>query len=230
MAEAFPLVDDGIWCEVKPSAEGGRFAGRPALFLDRDGVVVEEVSYLHRPGDVRPIAGAGETIAAANRHGLAVVLVTNQSGIGRGYYGWADFRATQDAIDAALAADGGRLDMVIACPFTPRGAGAYVHPDHPDRKPNPGMLNRAIAGLGVIAGQSWLVGDRGLDVRAAKAAGLAGALQVASGHGADPDERAEACAQAGPGFTVLTGDSIAAAAGLVSRMAAHEGDSAVGQV
>lgn len=215
-----PLVDDGIWCEIKAPLRPLPARGRPALFLDRDGVIVEEVVYLHRPEDVVVIAGAASVVAAANRAGVAVVLVTNQSGIGRGYYGWGDFRATQARIEAALAAEGAYLDAVLACPYTPGGAGPYVHPDHPDRKPNPGMLRRAGARLDLALAHSWIVGDRGLDIAAGRRAGLAGGLHVATGFGGDPDERTAALAESGPGFAVRTGATVAAAAPLVAALAA----------
>ncbi|MEK7246800.1 MAG: hypothetical protein AAB223_12365, partial [Pseudomonadota bacterium] len=98
--DAFPLDGEGVWCEVlRPSSGSGP---RPALFLDRDGVVVEEVDlparsrsgfasakagYLSRPEDVRLIPGAAAAIAAANRLAGPVVLISNQAGVGRGYYG-----------------------------------------------------------------------------------------------------------------------------------------------
>lgn len=215
-AGAYPLVDDGIWCEVKAHVPDAGFAGRPALVLDRDGVVVEEVGYLHDPAQVRLLPGAASAIRAAHAAGAAVVLVTNQSGIGRGYYGWADFAATQARVEADLAARGARLDMVLACAYAPAGPGAYVHPDHPDRKPNPGMLLRARDRLGIDLGASWLVGDRASDVAAARAAGLAGALHVATGHGARDRERAAACRLAEAGFEVRTAQDLRAAAALWS--------------
>jgi D-glycero-D-manno-heptose 1,7-bisphosphate phosphatase len=93
-----PLDDDGIWCQLLRPEQAAVLRGRAALFLDRDGVLVEEVGYLHRPEEVRLIPGAADLIAAANRAGLPVVLITNQAGIGRGYYGWAEFQATQERI------------------------------------------------------------------------------------------------------------------------------------
>lgn len=215
-----PLVDDGIWCEIKAHVRRHETHGRPALFLDRDGVVVEEVVYLHRPEDVALIDGAISTVVAANAAGIPVILVTNQSGVGRGFYGWDDFVATQARIEAALGAGGARLDAVLACPFTPGGTGPYVHPDHPDRKPNPGMLLRAGACLGVELARSWIVGDRGLDVAAGRRGGLAGGLHVATGFGGEPDERAAALAEAVPGFAVRTGATVAAATPLVAALAA----------
>src|ERR1700689_4700078 len=107
-----PLNAEGVWCEILT-----RIApGRPALFVDRDGAVVEETDYLCRAEDVILIPGAAAAIAVANKHGVAVVMVTNQAGIGRGYYGWSEFQAVQKAIVSALAAQGARIDAVYACP------------------------------------------------------------------------------------------------------------------
>ncbi len=199
----YPLADDGTWCEVlvKPAAH------RPALFLDRDGVVVEEVEYLSRVADVTLVPGAAAVVAAANARNIPVVLVTNQAGIGRSYFGWREFAAVQQAIVAALAAGGARLDAVYACPHHPHGKGRFAHPDHPARKPNPGMVLRAAADIGLALGGSWLVGDKVIDVEAARRAGLAGALHVMTGHG--PAERAGAAVLAAPGFDVRLGRSIA---------------------
>lgn len=198
-----PLNSDGVWCEILTLGA----PRRPALFLDRDGAVVEETGYLCRVEDIVMIPGAAETIAAANKRGIAVVLVTNQAGIGRGYYGWAEFQIVQQAIVASLAAAGARIDAVYACPHHPQGQGAYAHPDHPARKPNPGMLLQAAADLAIDLKQSWLVGDKAIDVEAAKRAGIAGALQVATGYGNAERERASPFA--GPNFDVRFGRSIA---------------------
>ncbi len=181
--------------------------GRPALFLDRDGAVVEDTEYLRRGEDIAMIRGAAGVIAAANKHGVAVVLVTNQAGIARGYYGWAEFKHVQQAIVAALAVEGARLDAVYACAHHPEGKGAFAHPNHPARKPNPGMLLQAAADLRLDLEKSWLVGDKATDVEAAKRAGLAGAMQVATGHGAA--ERQRSAGLATPSFKVCFGRSIA---------------------
>lgn len=182
-------MQDGIWVEVlRPAAQ----PGHAALFLDRDGVLVEEVGYLHRPGEVSLIAGAAQVVAAANRRGVPVIVATNQSGIGRGMYAWADFAATQRRLCGLLAAEGAALDMVLACPFHPKGRAPYRHPAHPCRKPRPGMLSEAVQRLGLNCARSWMVGDRLADVEAAEAAGLAGALHVLTGHGAAERTEVEA--------------------------------------
>jgi D-glycero-D-manno-heptose 1,7-bisphosphate phosphatase len=200
------IDDEGIWCQVFGPAPD---APRRALFLDRDGVVVDEVHYLRRAEDVRLVAGAAEVIAEANRRRIVVVLVTNQAGIGRGIYGWPEFARVQRRIVAELAAAGAKLDAVYACPHHAEGRAPYDHPDHPARKPNPGMLSRAIEALTLDAGASWIVGDRASDLEAGRGADLGGGLHVLTGYGARPGERETALALADDGFQALGAASIA---------------------
>ena len=182
------------------------------MFLDRDGVVVEEVDYLCRVEDIAMIPGAADVIGAANRLGIPVTLVTNQSGIGQGRYGWNDFIAVQQAIVLLLEAAGARLDAIYACPHHPDGKGEFLHPDHPARKPNPGMILRAAADLDLDLQKSWLVGDKTVDIEAARRAGLAGALQVMTGYGAAQWKHSTALTTAN--FEVRLGRSITDAATL----------------
>jgi D-glycero-D-manno-heptose 1,7-bisphosphate phosphatase len=152
------IGDDKIWRQTINRAMGpGR---RPALFLDRDGVVVEEVDYLHRVEDVRLVDGAAGIIGKANALGLVVVLVTNQAGIGRGRYGWQEFAAVQETILDGLAAEGVFVNAVYACPHHAEGRPPHDVADHPFRKPNPGMLLGAAQDLPIDLGNSWIVGDR----------------------------------------------------------------------
>jgi D-glycero-D-manno-heptose 1,7-bisphosphate phosphatase len=199
------LASDGVWRELFP----GSHRGGAGLFLDRDGVIVEDTEYLCRVEDVAVIPGAAATIAAANRRKAPVVLVTNQAGIGRGYYGWDEFVAVQRVILSILALQGARIDAVYACALHPHGKELYAHPDPPDRKPRPGMLLRAAADLGIDLAQSWLVGDKTIDIEAAKRAGLAGAMQVMTGYGAKEQLRSAMLASAD--FDVRFGQSIASA-------------------
>lgn len=198
----YPLNAAGVWCEVLRRLP----AGRPALFLDRDGIIVEDTGYLCRIEDIAMIPGGAAVIATANKHGVAVVLVTNQAGIGRGYYSWREFEGVQRAINVALANEGAQVDAVYACAHHPEGRGRFAHPDHPARKPNPGMLLQAAADLAVDLRISWLVGDKVSDVEAAKRAGLAGAMQVATGHGIA--ERRHVAALATSTFEIRFGRSI----------------------
>jgi D-glycero-D-manno-heptose 1,7-bisphosphate phosphatase len=134
-------------------------------------------------------------------------MVTNQSGIGRGYYGWTEFQSVQDAIVASLATEDARIDAVYACAHHPQAQGHLAHPDYPARKPNPGMLLQAASDLALDLNRSWLIGDKASDIEAAKYAGIAGAFQVATGNGAA--ERRLAAQLASPTFEVRFGQSIA---------------------
>ncbi len=212
------LEKDGIWCQPVAGGAGADLGGsRPALFLDRDGVIVEDVGYLHRPDDVRLVPGAAEVIAAVNRIGVPVVTVTNQSGIGRGQYGWAEFAETEARIAADLAARGAHLDMVVACPFHAEGIPPYAHPAHPCRKPRPGMILRAGVRLGLDLTRSWIVGDRASDLAAGGAAGLAGGLHVLTGHG--QKDRQEVHGMATEKFQVRLADSVVSAMDIIPQLA-----------
>jgi D-glycero-D-manno-heptose 1,7-bisphosphate phosphatase len=156
----------------------------PAIFLDRDGVIVEDVGYLHRTSDIRYIDGALAAVASLHAMGSPVVLITNQSGIGRGMYGWKRFERVQQQIDRDLARLGARLDGVWACAAHPQGRGEFAHPSHPFRKPNAGMLYDAAERMHLELSRSWLVGDKPSDVEAGLRGGLAGICHVATGYGA----------------------------------------------
>ena len=212
-----PLDPQGVWCQILKRPP----PGRPALFLDRDGAVVEDTGYLCEVGDIAVIAGSAEVIAAANRRGVPVVMVTNQAGIARGYYGWDEFKSVQDAIVGSLAGKNARIDAVYACPHHPQGKGALAHPDHPARKPNPGMLLQAASALALDLRSSWLVGDKAEDIEAAKRAGIAGALLVATGYGSA--ERQRAATLASQTFEVRFGRSIADAMMLPILTSDHGG-------
>jgi D-glycero-D-manno-heptose 1,7-bisphosphate phosphatase len=150
---------------------------RPALFLDRDGVLNEDQGYVHRWEDFRWIEGARETVAAFNRAGWLVIVVTNQSGVGRGYYTEDDMHALHRRMSEDLAEVGGRIDAFYHAPHHPDAPlDAYRHPDPPDRKPNPGMILRALAEWPIDREASILVGDKVSDMDAATRAGIRGVL------------------------------------------------------
>lgn len=201
---------DGVWSQIVRPA-GRSQQTRPALFLDRDGVINDDAGYLAHPEEVRLIPGAATTIATANRLGIPVVVVTNQGGIGLGLMGWAEFSLVQERLLDLLAAKGATVDAVFASPFHPRGQGAYAHPDHPSRKPNPGMFLSAADWLSIDLARSWIVGDHARDLEAGKKAGLAGGMHVLTGHGGGDGQRDNALALADPSYRVLVANSIAAA-------------------
>ena len=155
------LDSDGRWSQVLNRAQGeGR---RAALFLDRDGVVVEEVHYLHKPEDVRFLDGAISLIAKANSQGVPVILITNQAGIARGRFQWPNFIAVQEKINDDLAEDGAFLNAVFACPHHGDGKPPFDTADHPWRKPNPGMLQAAAERLPVELSKSWMIAKQDLE-------------------------------------------------------------------
>jgi len=169
---------DGLWVQVLQERRTG--APGPALFLDRDGTIVEEIGHLQRPQDVRLLPGAAALIAAANRAGVPVVVVSNQSGVGRRLFSWEDFAAVQERMMDLLAAQGAFLDAVIACPYHADAEPPWRHPDHPARKPNAGMLQHAARLLPIDLADSWIVGDRAGDLAAGRNAGVRGGLLILS--------------------------------------------------
>jgi D-glycero-D-manno-heptose 1,7-bisphosphate phosphatase len=152
-------------------------SARPALFLDRDGVLNEDRGYVCRWEDFAWIPGAREAVAAFNAAGWWVIVVTNQSGVGRGYYSEADMHALHERMSEELAVAGGRIDAFYFAPHHPQAPlEAYRHPDPPDRKPNPGMILRALADFPIDRRRSVLVGDKPSDMEAATRAGIRGLL------------------------------------------------------
>jgi D-glycero-D-manno-heptose 1,7-bisphosphate phosphatase len=172
----------GLWFEIFST---DAMPGRPALFLDRDGVIVEETNYLGHAEDVRMIASAAPAISWANQAGFAAIVVTNQAGIGRGYYGWDGFIAVQERIVTDLAKGHAHIDAVLACAFHEQGRGPLARTDHPWRKPNPGMILAAAQALRLDLGRSIAIGDKISDIEAAHRAGLPWGILVESGHGRD---------------------------------------------
>ena len=151
--------------------------GRPAAFLDRDGVLIEDSGYPHRPEDLKLIPGAAAAVRRMKDAGYRTVIVTNQSGVARGLFSEERMHAFNAELVARLAQDGAVIDAVYAAPYHADAVvERYRHPDHPDRKPNPGMLLRAIADHGIDAARSLMIGDQPTDVEAARRAGVSGHL------------------------------------------------------
>jgi len=160
---------------------------KPAVFLDRDGTLNVETDYLHRPEDAVLFPGAAAAIARLNAVSVPVIVVTNQSGIGRGKYGWPEYQSVMERIGELLALEGAHLDDAYACPYFKGAVGEYRHPDHPDRKPNPGMLLKAAEKHGIDLTRSWMIGDKECDLEAGRRAGCRTALVLTGyGKGVDP--------------------------------------------
>lgn len=149
---------------------------RPAAFLDRDGVLIHDCGYPHRPDQLQMMPGAVEAVKRLNDAGYVTVIVTNQSGIARGYFSEDTMHAFHNLLLAELAKGGATIDAIYFCPFHKVAVEhRYEHPDHPDRKPNPGMLLRAAADLDLALDESSImIGDNLSDMQAAKNAGVRG--------------------------------------------------------
>jgi D-glycero-D-manno-heptose 1,7-bisphosphate phosphatase len=146
---------------------------RPALFLDRDGVINADHGYVHRPDDFSFVPGIFELARfAAADLGWPVVVITNQSGIGRGLFGEREYQELTRWMCARFAGERAPIARVYHCPYHPtHGIGAY-RADHPWRKPRPGMILQAAKDLGLDLPGSALVGDGMRDIEAGAAAGV----------------------------------------------------------
>jgi D-glycero-D-manno-heptose 1,7-bisphosphate phosphatase len=160
-----------------------RRALRPALFIDRDGTLMEEVDHCCDPALVRAYEGAAEELLRARSLGWANIIITNQSGIGRGYFTVEQFQSVQEELIRQLG------DVIDD---------SYMAPDHPDnptprRKPAPGMILEAAAEHGLDLGRSWMIGDKAIDIECGRNAGVRTIL-VNTGYGkntgaCNPDHR-----------------------------------------
>lgn len=151
-----------------------------AVFLDRDGVLIEEVEYLARPAQVRLIPGAAASIRAANAAGWKVVVVSNQSGVARGLFPESVLPDVHRVIAEQLGE--AKIDGFYYCPHHPtQGQGRY-RIDCDCRKPKPGMLLQAARELGIDLAESWTIGDRLTDLQAGAGAGCRTIL-VRTGYG-----------------------------------------------
>ncbi|MEE2694562.1 MAG: HAD family hydrolase [Pseudomonadota bacterium] len=204
----------GLWCEQVTGASAWA-TGKAALFLDRDGVILRPVPYLHKASDSVLVEGAVEVIQACNKNEIPVILVTNQSGIGRGMYGWQDFQEVQNELNSQLGKGGACLDLVLACAYHGEGNGEYRLSQHPWRKPQPGMIYEAARILQVDLSRSWIIGDRASDIEAGRASGLCGGILVLSG---ETTQSGAADVVGGPDFVVRKVHSIAACQFLIRQM------------
>jgi D-glycero-D-manno-heptose 1,7-bisphosphate phosphatase len=135
-----------------------------AVFLDRDGTITRDVNFCRRVEDLEILPGVPEAISLLNRQNFKVVVITNQSGIARGYFTEATLSRIHQYMEEELSKRGALIDAVYYCPH------------HPDdncdcRKPKPGLILQAAAELGISLENSWMVGDAARDVAAGKAAG-----------------------------------------------------------
>ncbi|SER49305.1 D-glycero-D-manno-heptose 1,7-bisphosphate phosphatase [Faunimonas pinastri] len=156
----------------------------PALFLDRDGVINIDRNYVGRVEDVELVPGAAAAIAACNQAGVLVVVVSNQSGVARRYFGWDAVVAVEERIAELLALEGAWIDLLISA-----GVGPEDEAGSSFRKPSPGMLKLAARIAPIDIHRSWIVGDKESDLQAGAAAGLRGGFLVGEAARPEPHQR-----------------------------------------
>ncbi|MGE0445013.1 MAG: D-glycero-alpha-D-manno-heptose-1,7-bisphosphate 7-phosphatase [Vicinamibacterales bacterium] len=161
---------------------------RPAVFLDRDGTLIEERGYLDRLDLLELFPFTTDAVRLLNRAGFAVIVITNQSAIGRGVIDEPFLARVHAELDARLARGGARIDRYYHCPHHPEAGCAC-------RKPKPGMIEQACRDLDLDPGRSVMVGDRWLDVQCGQGAGARGVL-VRTGHGGHEAERQDGAVRA----------------------------------
>jgi D-glycero-D-manno-heptose 1,7-bisphosphate phosphatase len=160
-----------------------------ALFLDRDGVINHDAGYTHRWEDFVFVDGIFDLGRHAHAQGFLLIVVTNQAGIGRGYYSEDDFHALTARMCARFSAEGAPIAKVYFDPTHPtHGIGDYRR-ESPMRKPNPGMLLRAAEEFGISLADSVLIGDKASDIEAGLAAGVRCNLLYRYEHGHDGSPR-----------------------------------------
>lgn len=152
------------------------------VFLDRDGTINEEVEYLHRAGDLRLLPGVAGALRRLKAWGFKLVVVTNQAGVARGYYGEEEVISLHQYLNSLLAEEGAEIDRFFYCPHHPtHGTGEYRRKCH-CRKPETGMFEMAEKYFKVDKARSYMIGDKLLDTEAGRRYGVAAVL-VGTGYG-----------------------------------------------
>ena len=155
--------------------------GNRAVFLDRDGTLIEDRDYLSRPEEVRLFAGVGEALSGLIEADYKLFMVTNQSGIGRGFFTWADLERVHNHLLGSLARKGVRFEKVYVAPEMPGAASRW-------RKPSPQSLRDAAEEFGLNLRESYMIGDKWIDLQCGWQAGVRKSLLVRTGYGRQTEE------------------------------------------
>lgn len=153
-----------------------------AIFLDRDGTLIEEVGYLNHLDRLHLLPGAAGAVRRINRNGYLALLVTNQSGVARRIFDIALVRSAHERLLEELGRDGASLDGIYFCPHHPDALDPEYKTECDCRKPGPGMIIRAAEEHGIDLSRSWMIGDSSVDLEAARNAGVRSIL-VLTGYG-----------------------------------------------
>jgi rfaE bifunctional protein nucleotidyltransferase chain/domain len=181
-AITIPFVDGYSTTSLVQRIRAGDNAAtsRKAIFLDRDGVINLDRAYVHRWDEFEFVPGAVSALRLLKQAGYALVVVTNQSGIARGFYTEQHYQVLTQEMKKALADAGAAVDAVYHCPHHPEGIVAELSFDCDCRKPAPGMILRAAQDLSLSLPDSLMIGDKSSDIEAARAAGVGRAYRVRS--------------------------------------------------
>jgi D-glycero-D-manno-heptose 1,7-bisphosphate phosphatase len=176
--------------------------GRAAVFLDRDGTINKEVGYLSNPGGLVLIDGSGGAVRRINEAGFLAVLVTNQSGIARGYFTEAVLETIHARLTAELEKTGARLDGIYVCPHHTEGTVASYTVDCGCRKPQTALVEKAARNLDIDLSASYMVGDHFKDIELARNSGMRSVL-VLTGHGQEEWDAADEAMRSRPDYVAV---------------------------
>lgn len=167
----------------RPERPSMHTAKKPAIFIDRDGVVIELIDYLNCIEQVKLVPGVADAIREVNRSGVPLVMITNQSAIARGLLTEAGLQDIHARLRGLLAEHSARIDAIYFCPHHPSLGNAPYRRPCACRKPEPGMLLQAARDLDLDLSRSAIIGDHASDIEAGRRAGVARTLLVLTGHG-----------------------------------------------
>ncbi len=159
-----------------------------AVFLDRDGTIIEDVGYINGCDKVKFLSGVGEAIKLLNENGFRVIVISNQAGVARGYFTEETVKEINEHVQESLARQGAFIDMIYYCPHHAEGVIEEYRKECYCRKPNPGMIEQAVRDFGIDLKNSFVIGDKISDIEAGHRAGCKTILLAGEDH---PDKYKE---------------------------------------